>query len=141
MSKALLKHSRKITILFYFIILALVVAIAYSLQRQTSFSIERKAIEVGLIESGGRPTLYFNLKNIEGNFADYRYIVTYNSTDKGVVIDLSTITLPPTQTFGYTISLVRPSYGIMVLNLKIYRLDSANGVLLHDQTWIIRVQS
>ena len=139
MLEELPRHSRKITILLYFVILALVVAIALSLQRQTS-STERKVIESGLIESGDRPALYFNLRNIEEKYYNYTYVVTYNSTDGKIETDTSTITLPPSQTFAYTISLVRPSYGIIVLNLKIYRLDITNSTLLHDQTWIIRTQ-
>jgi hypothetical protein len=139
MLKELPRHSRKIVIFLYFIILALVVAIALSLQRQTS-STERKVIESGLIESGDRPALYFNLRNIEEKYYNYTYVVTYNSTDGRIETDASTIILPPSETFAYTISLVRPSYGVMVLNLKIYRLDITNATLLHDQTWVIRAQ-
>jgi len=45
------------------VVLALAVAMVFSLQRQTGVSIENNTIESGLIESGSRPTLYFSLKN------------------------------------------------------------------------------
>ena len=142
MSEAFHSRPSKLRILPYLIILALVVLIAYSLQRQASSSFEGKVIEAGLIESGSRPALYFEVRNTGNDNANYTYVVTYNTTSTETKIDRSSVTLPAGRTFSYSISLVRPSYGIMVLDLKVYRNgDSGGEALLHDQTWIIRAQT
>lgn len=131
----------KATILLFGVILTLAASMVCLLQRQARSSLEGKVIEVGLIESGGMPALYFNLRNTGGNYANYTYTIRYNSTDRGLVADSSSIMVPPGQTFYYTAVLTRPSQGVMVLNLKIYRGGgSVEESLLHDQTWIIRAQ-
>ena len=129
-------HPRKARILLYMIIVALVVLIVYSLQGQASTSMEGKVIEAGLIESGSRPALYFDLRNTGKDYVNYTYIVAYNTTSTETKIDKSIITIPPGQTFSYSVSLTRPSHGVAVLNFKIYR--GSMGALLHNQTWVIK---
>jgi len=124
------------------IILALVISIAYSLQRQASSSMEGKVMEAGLIESGGSPALYFNLRNTTEKHANYTYVIEYNSTDRGLVSDRSSISIAPSQTFYYTVVLIRPSQGVMVLNLRIYRGgDTTREAPLYNQSWIIMPQA
>jgi len=136
------RHSGKVGIPLHLIMLALVVSVAYSLERQASSSMEVKVIEAGLIESGSRPALYFDLRNTGKDYASYMYIVTYNTTGTETKIDRSSVTVPPGRTFGYSISLTRPSHGVMVLNLKIYGDgNSSDEAPLHNQTWIIRAQT
>ena len=136
------KNSKRITYLLYLIIIALVIGIIYSLQRQTGSSSESKVIEAGLIESGDRPAMYFNLRNTGQNYANYTYTVTYNSTDGSMMSYNDSITVPPGRTFQYTISLVRPSQGVMVLNLRIYEgNERTEANLLYGQTWYIRAEA
>jgi len=118
---------------------ALVISVAYSLERQASASTDDKVIEAGLIESGNKPALYFDLRNTEKDYANYTYIVTYNTTNTEMKIDNSSITVPPGQTFSYSISLTRPSRGATFLNLKIHR-DDKDALLLHNQTWVIKAE-
>lgn len=126
-------------ILLYLAIAALAVSIAYAFQRRTRSSVEGKVIEAGLIESGNRPTLYINLRNTGETTARYMYTVRYNKTKGDITSHTGRATVPPGRTFGYTLVLTRPSDGVMVLNLKIYRGDTADEhALLHNQTWIIR---
>jgi len=134
----LARHSKKIEATLYLIILGLVVAVGYSLHGQTRSSVEDEVIEAGLIESGGQPALYFNLRNTGVDYAGYTYIVRYDSTGEEFSGDSSTITVEPSQTFRYSISLLQPRKGTMHLNLKIYRGNAGVGeVLLHDQTWFV----
>lgn len=135
-------NNRNVRILLCLAALVLVVAIAYSLQRQAG-SEEKKVIEVGLIESGNQPALYFYLKNTGENLANYTYVVTYNLSNTDMKRDTSTIHVPANQTFAYTNSLIRPASGITVLNLRIYKGEDINdtSALIHNQTWIIKAQS
>jgi len=138
---ALRRYLSKARFLPYLSIAVLVVLIAYSLQRQAASSVESRVIEAGLIESGGRPALYFDLRNTGEDCANYRYVVTCNVTGVDPKIYRDNVTVPPGRTFGYSISLIRPSNGVMFLNLEIYRGgDGADDVLLHNQTWIVRPQ-
>jgi len=122
--------------------LVLVVSVTCSLERQARSSTEEKVIEAGLIESGSRPALYFNLRNTGESYASYTYVVTYNTTGAETKTDRSSLTVPPGRSFSYSISLIRPSHGVMFLNLKIYRGgDSVEDDLLHNQTWTIRAQT
>jgi len=132
----------RVRILLYLTALALVVAIASSFQRQAG-SEEGKVIEVGLIESGDQPALYFSLKNTGKNLANYTYIVTYNLSNIDLQRDTSSIHVPPNQTFTYTNSLTRPTSGITVLNLRIFRVEGASdtSTLIHNQTWIVKAQT
>jgi len=136
MSVVRTKHRRKARILLYLIMAALVVLIVYSLQGQAGTSTAGKVIEAGLIESGTRPALYFDLRNTGKDYANYTYIVAYNTTSAETKIDKSSISVPPGQTFSYSISLMRPSDGVAVLNVRIYR--GSSGALLHNQTWVIK---
>ncbi len=146
------KDSKKFTISLYIIILVLAVSIIFSLQWYAGSSLEGKVIEAGLIESGDRPALYFNLRNAGEEYTNYTYIVTYNSTSGELRKDGSNITVAPGETFRYSISLIRPSYGIMVIELEIFRdgdytgtnTDTGTGTdtgtdkaLLLNQTWTI----
>jgi len=138
---ALRRYLSKARFLPYLSIAVLVVLIAYSLQRQAVSSVESRVIEAGLIESGGRPALYFDLRNTGKEYASYTYIMTCNATGEEPKIYRDNVTVPPGRTFGYSISLIRPSNGVMFLNLEIYRGgDGADDVLLHNQTWIVRPQ-
>jgi len=123
--------------------MALVIASAYLLQRQANSSVEDKAIEAGLIESGSSPALYFVLRNTGKTYANYTYSVAYNTTNKETRNETSSaMNIPPGQTFRYTISLIRPSSGVMVINLRICRLEkSTDNALLLDQTWIVRAEA
>jgi len=134
------RHSGKTRVLLYLITAALVVSVAYSLERQASSSTDGKVIEAGLIESGNKPALYFDLRNTGKDNANYTYTVTYNTTNTETEIDRSSLTVPPGQTFSYSISLTRPSHGAVFVNLKIYR-DDKDALLLHSQTWIIKAES
>jgi len=124
------------TLVFIIITGVLITAIGYSLQIQMTSSVQNKVIEAGLIESGDRPALYFILRNPGNSTAQYLYIVTYNDTS-GTQTSSSNLSIPAGQTFSYSISLVRPTNGIMVLNINIFRYDPS-PTLLHNQTWIIQ---
>jgi len=119
---------------------ALVISVAYSLERQVSSSTEGNVIEAGLIESGSKPALYFDLRNTGKDYANYTYIVTYNTTNTETKVDSSSIAVPPGQTFSYSISLTRPSRGATFLNLSIHR-DGRDALPLHNQTWMIKAES
>mgnify|MGYP006269339279 CR=1 FL=1 len=130
---------RKVTVLLCVAVLALVVSIAYFLQGQASSSTENKFIRVGLIQSGNRSAFWFNLKNTLENQANYTYVVSYNSTDMGFVTECSSIRLPAGQTFYYTNSLTRPSQGVTVINVKIYRGERAiEEALVYEQASIVK---
>ena len=133
-----LKHSKTIVILASLVIVVLVGATAYSLQTRAGLSVETKVFEAGLIESADRPTLYFILRNVGNNAVSYTYTVTYNSTD-GIKSYVDAVAIAPNQDFKYSISLVRPTNGVAVLSLSIYRgWQVRDEVPVHNQTWIIR---
>jgi len=141
MSEVVRRHSGKVRVLPHLTVAVLAVLMAYSLQRQAVSSVDNRVVEAGLIESGGRPALYFDLRNTGENYASYTYIVTCNATAAEPKIYRDNVTVAPGRTFGYSISLIRPSHGVMSLNLKIYRGgDGIDDVLLHNQTWIVRAQ-
>jgi uncharacterized protein (UPF0333 family) len=136
------RSSRKARLLLYCVIVALIVAIAYSLQSQGSSSLQGKEVEAGLIESGGTPALYFNLRNLGQETSNYTYTVSYNSTDRGQVTEGSTVTVPGGKTFSYTLSLVRPPYGVIIVDLEIYGGNEAvYADIRYNQSWTIRAQS
>ena len=133
------RSTRKVRLLAYLVIFSLVVGLAYALQRQGSSSLQNKELEAGIIESGNTPALYFNLRNLGQDTANYTYVVSYNSTDRGEVTEGSTVTVPAGKTFSYSISLVRPASGVMVASVRIYGGDYAlDARLLYDQSWTIR---
>jgi hypothetical protein len=134
-----LRRLREGTVPYYLIILALLIGIAYSLQRQTTSTVEEKKVQAGIIESGNTPALYFSLTNVEKTRIDYTYVVEYNSTDGAMKCDTSNILIPPGKTFRYSLRLERPKDCTIALNLKIFRnTEEQNDIPLHDQTWFIR---
>ena len=123
----------------YLIILFLLFAIAYSLERQTSSSVGEKTIEAGLIEAGNKPALYFNLRNIAESLHRYTYVIKYNTTEGETKNETSSINISPGQTFRYSLILERPTKSTTVLSLKIFDGEEDNSEkILHDQTWFIR---
>ena len=49
--------------------------------------------------------------------------------------DASTTMVPAGQTLYLTLPIVRPNYGVVVINLQIFRIDHGiNRTLLHNQT-------
>lgn len=135
-SKSTGRDSRRIKGLVFLIIAALVLAIGYSMYRQASRSMETKAIEAGLIESGDTPTIYFNLKNTGSETANYTYLVKLNATetlDSGLVLNV-----PPQQTFHYTLILSRPERGAVSVKLEIYLGEKAELSPTYSQTWLIK---
>jgi hypothetical protein len=139
-SRVLPRGSNRVILLLYLVITALVVAIVYFLQWQMG-STESRVVESGLIESGGRPAVYFSLRNTGQDYANYTYVVTYNSTGGGMVVYKDTVRIPPGRSFSYTVSFVRPTGGVMAVNLIIFKhLDGKDWVLLCNETWFIRPQ-
>lgn len=132
----------------YLLVIALLVTIAYSIQRQTSILIGDEEVEAGLIESGDRPALYFKLRNTGDDFAYYTYTVTYtykravlnSSTDGEITRYTSPVVVSPGQTFSYSMRLVSPDQGILDLNLKIFKDLPTGEKLLRDQTWFIEAK-
>jgi len=123
----------------YLVILFLLFAIAYSLERQTSSTVGEKTIEAGLIEAGNKPALYFNLRNIENTLHSYMYLIKYNTTEGDTKNETSRINISPGQTFRYSLILERPTKSTTVLSLKIFDAEEDNTEkILHDQTWFIR---
>lgn len=116
----------------------LVVSIAYALNGQSNSSTEPRTIQAGLIESGGRPALYFSLENHQQENANYTYTVTYNWTDGQTSDYTYSVVILPTRTFSHSVSLVRPTIGVIVLNLKIFRDEEALTTLIYNQTWLSR---
>lgn len=131
--------ARRVRIILYLVILTLVILIIYSLKMQSGIPYSEKVVEAGLIESGDSPAIYFILRNTGNSTAWYTYTVTYNNTNGEVISSPSNVSVPPGKTFTYSISLVRPSSGVIFLNLVII-MDTPDPVLLHNQTWIIRSQ-
>ncbi len=98
-----------------------------------------KTIEVGLIEAGNKPALYFNLRNIEETLNRYTYVIKYNATEGETTNDTSSINISPGQTFRYSLILERPSNSTTELSLKIFDGEEENGEkIIHDQIWFIR---
>ncbi len=123
----------------YLIIIFLLFAIAYSLERQTRSTVGEKTIEAGLIEAGNKPALYFNLKNTEETLHRYTYVIRYNSTEGGTKNETSSINISPGKTFRYSLILERPSKSTIVLSLKIFDGGEENSEkILYDQTWFVR---
>lgn len=128
--------SRRIKVLIFLVIAALVLAIGYSIYHQASSSVETKAIEAGLIESGDTPTIYFNLKNTGTGTANYTYLVKLNFTemlDSGLVMNV-----PSEQTFHYTLVLSRPEKSAVPVELEIYLGEKADSSPLYRQTWLVK---
>ncbi|MCS7096331.1 MAG: hypothetical protein RMK50_04655 [Nitrososphaerota archaeon] len=135
-SKSAAEGSRRIKGLIFLVIAALVISIGYSIYRQASRSMEAKAIEAGLIESGDTPTIYFNLKNAGVATVNYTYLVKLNATetlDSGLIVNI-----PPGQIFHYTLVLSRPEEGAVSVKLEIYLGEKANFSPMYSQTWIIK---
>jgi len=125
----------------YVVIAILAISVAYSVQSQANLSGEGRAIEAGLIESGDRPAVYFSLRNIMEGDAEFTYVIAYNSTDR-MTVESSSITVPPGGVFRHTLSLMRPSSGVMVVSLWIHRGGEINDdSLLYEQTWIARARA
>lgn len=137
-SKSTVEGSRRIKGLIFLVIAALVLAIGYSIYRQASRTIENKSIEAGLIESGGTPTIYFNLKNTGTKTLNYTYMVKCNLTEEPTLDNGPIMNIPPGQTFHYTIALLRPEQGTLYVTLEIYRDEETSRALIYSQTWLIK---
>jgi len=131
--------ARKLTALLFIIIAALLALMILSLYRQLSQSTEVRSVEAGLIEAEGSPTIYFNLKNIGANTANYTYKVICNLTaeptlDEGIILNV-----PPGGIFYYTIALTSPEQGTLEVTLEVYKdEETVSQNLLFRQKWIIK---
>ncbi|MEM2523029.1 MAG: hypothetical protein QXW82_07780 [Candidatus Bathyarchaeia archaeon] len=137
MASKSISRSSRVRGLVFLVIAALVLAIGYSVYRQASSSIEAKTIEAGLIESGDTPTIYFNIKNMRKEAANYTYLVKLNATelllDSGLIMNV-----PPGQTFHYTLILSRPGQGAVSVKLELYLGESAELSPVYSQAWLIK---
>lgn len=127
---------RVVRSLIFLVILALVFAIGYSIYRQATSSMETKAMEAGLIESGRIPTIYFNLKNVGSMATNYTYRVTLNHTeviDNGLIMNL-----PPGEFFHYTLVLTRSEDYPQIVILEVFSGDQIIGTPIYSHKWLIK---
>ena len=137
-SKSAVEGSGRIKGVIFLVIAVLVLAIGYSIYRQVSYSMEVKAIEAGLVESGDMPTIYFNLKNTGAKTLNYTYKVTCSITGEQTLDNGLIMNIPPGQIFHYTIVLTRPEKGALSVVLEIYRDEEISRTLIYSQTWLIK---
>jgi len=137
----LLSTRLNVKTILYIVVAVLAIAITYLVHSQVNLSGEGRAIEAGLIESGDRPAIYFTLRNTAEVDANYTYVVAYNLTE-GPTVEKSSIAVPPGGVFRYALSLARPSYGAIVVNLRVHRgSEIRDDSLLYEQTWIVGAQA